>query len=274
MKNVIFKTSSKKDFYKALKELISKGLTEHYIIEEETFFLIGGSLKNLPKNLIFSAFHNELHEVDWDDQAKNFSPYYSSGLIKIPLEDFGFHSSEIITLYPGEGFGDLSHPTTLLMLQSMSKHLKCNQALDIGSGSGILTLASIKGLNIDTIGVELCPKALELSKKNAQVNSICSEIFLPSENLDTFASKADAVLINMIFKEQLPILNSFKKLNFSGLWIASGIRSDEYLSYLEALPFDSYEVIDKKEIDSWLAIIIKTTLKKNRLIFQISSPAS
>ena len=72
----------------------------------------------------------------WDQQWELFAPQFKEGKAHIDLTDYGV--CKTLQLYPGPGFGDLSHPTTRLVLQLMKPHLQQRLAIDIGCGSGIL----------------------------------------------------------------------------------------------------------------------------------------
>ncbi len=80
-----------------------------------------------------------------------------------------------LLLKPGPGFGDLSHPTTSLMLKLMKLNLASMQAgavLDVGSGSGILALAASLLGSGDVAGIDIDREANRHARKNARLNCL------------------------------------------------------------------------------------------------------
>ena len=113
-------------------------------------------------NHITSCTQLEKTDIDWGVEWNAFSPYFQDGLAQIPLSDFLPSSEENLTLVPGPGFGDLSHPTTLLSLKLLAELAPNQTLIDLGCGSGILGLAALKwgahfvyGLDIDPISITL-----------------------------------------------------------------------------------------------------------------------
>src|SRR3990172_3771542 len=80
-----------------------------------------------------------MNEINWMEQWEQFAPNFHDGYAHIDLSRFGAETP--VRLKPGPGFGDLSHPTTRIMLELVGKRLKKRPLIDIGSGSGILTLS-------------------------------------------------------------------------------------------------------------------------------------
>jgi len=108
--------------------------------------------------------------VIWDKQWELFSPNFKDGKAHIDLTPYG--CPQILQLYPGPGFGDLSHPTTRIVLRLMQPYIKDQAVLDIGCGSGILSLAAAAMGASQVDGYDIDPEAVEHAKKNATLNSL------------------------------------------------------------------------------------------------------
>ena len=256
MHHHLFKILKTTPLSKALNELKNKGIHDHYLLKDQHDTFIGGFFSTPPKDLVYSQGQATCATVNWEDQAKLHSPYYSEGLISIPLQDFGFPSLKHVKLHPGAGFGDLSHPTTCLMLNAMSQHLtEKSHVLDIGSGSGILTLAAHIGLGCNVLGLEIDPQALELSKKNALLNTLDVSFLthLPEGTLHSFS----VILLNMIFSEQQEVFKAYPFKDYKGMMIISGILNSQKESYLQSLSSFNYSLINSIELDQWICFIIK-----------------
>ncbi len=142
----------------------------------------------------------DLGEIDWKAQAE-LSPYYKDGLIELPVEN------KKLTLNPGPGFGDLSHPTTRLMLKLMSEKLENKKVFDLGCGNGVLTLAALLMGAKSAFGVDIDEEALMHARQNAKRNNLQADFLLSCPQYDS-----DLLLINMILEEQKQALASLKKI--------------------------------------------------------------
>lgn len=179
------------------------------------------------------TFEN-LGKIDWDEQWKLHSKDYKDGYVNLLLNTYNpkFHST--IKLKPGPGFGDLSHLTTQLMLRQMGSLVKGRHVLDVGCGSGVLSLAASAMGAASTHGIDIDPLAVQHSQLNSRLNKLDATFGLPGEYSPKDGINSLIVLMNMIESEQKEAWNSLKK--FHGKithCIISGILADESADYLE-----------------------------------------
>ena len=85
-----------------------------------------------------------------------------------------------VKIEPGPGFGDASHPTTLLTLQLISRLVAGRDILDIGCGSGILSLSALALNAASVIGYDIAFEAILHSIQNAKLNGRSCEFFVNS----------------------------------------------------------------------------------------------
>lgn len=176
--------------------------------------------------------------IDWKKQWELHAPHFKNGLLHVTLPQHTF------TLLPGPGFGDLSHPTTNLVLKLMLPQVKGRHVIDIGCGSGILSVAahhlgaaSITSLDID-------PLAIEHTLKNAKHNG-----FTPHTSLKTFPDNP-LILLNMITSEQKAALASLPPLPKSTL-LTSGILATEKTTYLQNPFIKEFTVQETLTDEEW-----------------------
>lgn len=188
-----------------------------------------------------------MKRVNWEEQWALFAENFYEGCAHIDLSSFG--SNKILKLKAGPGFGDLSHPTTALMLSLMKNHLRDETLLDIGSGSGILTLAGILLGAKKGIGIEIDPEAIEHAKANAFLNQLENEAFF---SLEMPPTKTPLIcLMNMIFPEQAGFQP--EKINPKAkLWITSGILIEEKKKYLAQTQKWGWTLLEYQEKDQWM----------------------
>lgn len=158
--------------------------------------------------------------INWTKQWEMHAPTFKNGKAHIKILGKSFQ------LLPGPGFGDLSHPTTRIMLRFLEKHIKGHTVLDIGCGSGILSIAShLLGAN-EVRGIDICPQALTHAKKNALENNL----YIPfAKSFPDY--KPTAVIMNMISSEQSLALSQNPNLSPT-LWILSGYLANEKPNFI------------------------------------------
>lgn len=176
----------------------------------------------------------ELPAIDWEGQWEQ----HGVSALKV--------GGTQIKLISGPGFGDFSHPTTQLMIEMMQEHLQADTVVDVGCGSGILSLAAVALGAKHVIGIDIDEAAIGHSRENARENGFeryCT-FCLPEE---FEAQPAAFILMNMITSEQKV---AWKDTSAVGL-ITSGVLKEERADYLNWLK--EWTLVDEKERDGWLA---------------------
>ena len=149
-------------------------------------------------------------------------------------------------LAAGGGFGDLSHPTTNLVFEYLKKNVKDKIVVDIGSGSGILSIAAKLSGAKSVYAFEIDPSAIGHAKENFRLNNL--EI-----SMNQIPEKVDIVLINMISSEQKEALKSLSFIkNHPHTLFASGLLTEELDSYTQFMA--GYKQISKTSKEGWLGI--------------------
>ena len=154
--------------------------------------------------------------IDWDEQWALHAPTYRGGFAHVKLDN-----GASFRMRPGPGFGDLSHPTTRLMLALMPKKIE-GLVIDIGCGSGVLSLAA-KCLGAEkVVGIDIDEGAIEHAKSNAALNGLNCMFGKQA----TVFSETPLILMNMISSEQKLAWSAFAHLEKYTL-IVSGFPEEE-----------------------------------------------
>lgn len=196
-----------------------------------------------------------LPPIDWDAQWAAHGYNFHEGCITIDFQKYE-RNAPSIRLQPGAGFGNLSHPTTRLMLRMLAQLMRNQVVIDIGCGSGILTLsAAALGASM-AYGLDIDPNALDHSRKNALLNCLsdrCLFCFPSDFNFDTSAQSL-LILINMIHSEQTIAWDSLPSLHqTTGACLTSGVKREERNLYLDKTKKWGWQLIDEQEESGWLA---------------------
>ncbi|QLH36198.1 MAG: 50S ribosomal protein L11 methyltransferase [Parachlamydiaceae bacterium] len=199
------------------------------------------------------AEREELGNIDWEQQWAIHGQNFQDGYVHIDLPNAVSSKWKRLKLTPGAGFGDLSHPTTHLVLRMMRDFVADHYVVDVGCGSGVLALCAIAlgAKQVDAIDID--EKALEHAQDNAKINEMSNHIafYLPED----FHSKhiTSVILMNMIMSEQKQawdVLKSLHKQN--GVCIVSGVLAEQKEDYLHQAKLWGWKLAEvQKELD-WL----------------------
>ena len=170
----------------------------------------------------------------------------------------------IIRIAPGMAFGTGVHPTTQLSLQLLERHVHPNMSMiDVGCGSGILSIAASK-LGAETvIGLDIDPQAIENATHNARLNN-CAPHFALGSVSDLRAgafplSEAHLVVANILAPILIRLLDEglAHLLSPDGVLILSGVMFEQRTDLLSALAQQGLEVISEIQMGDWLAFAAK-----------------
>lgn len=120
---------------------------------------------------------SQTEDKDWINNWKQYWHTFSIGdlYIKPTWEDVTeeMKGHPVLSIDPGTAFGTGSHETTRMVIRQLQKYTTQNcQVLDVGCGSGILSVVALKYGAAHALGTDLDPNAIIASKENAQQNNI------------------------------------------------------------------------------------------------------
>ena len=213
-----------------------------------------------------------LAEVDWEESWKDNYPPQEIGqtLVVLPywLADTYEGTRKPVILDPGLTFGTGAHPSTRMVMETMEQTVQPGfRCLDLGSGSGILSLAALRLGAASAIGMDIDPKAEDIARENAAYNGFAAPEFTAitgnvTEDTDLMerlaADHYDLVLVNIVADVIIglsPVLPHF--LDENSTLICSGIldvRLEEVLAALNAVGLTVTEV---KQQEDWRCVTAK-----------------
>lgn len=206
-------------------------------------------------------------EVDDEDWAtawkKHYKPFNISGriVIKPSWEEYSPAAGEnIIELDPGMAFGTGTHETTRLCAQLLEKYIRQGDtAIDVGCGSGILSIIAVKLGAKHVAACDVDATAVRVTSENCLINGVSSRVAVSCGMLGSLERvKADIVAANIIADVIIGIAGTVPYyLKQGGYFITSGIIKDRKNDVLEAYAANGFDFELLLEMGEWVAIVFK-----------------
>jgi len=209
-----------------------------------------------------------LAEVDWEESWKDNYPPQEVGE-KIVVLPYWLAEEETdrvkVILDPGLTFGTGAHPSTQMVMEKMEEVVKPGfKCLDLGSGSGILSIAALRLGAESAIGIDIDPKAEDIARENAAYNGFAAPRFTAltgnvTEDRELMeklaADEYDLVLVNIVADVIIglsPVLPNF--LTEKSTLICSGILDVRLGEVCAALEKAGLTVTAVKEKEDWRSV--------------------
>lgn len=212
---------------------------------------------------------DETEDIDWINNWKQFfHQFYIDDILVIPSwEDIKPEDNEKMVLHidPGTAFGTGMHETTQLCIRQLRKHITSEtRLLDVGTGSGILSILSLMFGAKHAVGTDLDPCAIEAVAQNCADNGIdtsdfeliIGNIINDKEVQDRVGySCYDIVAANILADVLVPltpvIVNQLKP---GGIYITSGIINDKEQTVADAVKAAGFNILEITYQGEWVSI--------------------
>ncbi|PWU68475.1 50S ribosomal protein L11 methyltransferase [Gracilibacillus dipsosauri] len=208
---------------------------------------------------------SEVNEEDWATAWKKYyKPVKISERITITptWEDYQPVSSDelIIELDPGMAFGTGTHPTTVLSIQALERLIKAEDVvLDVGCGSGVLSIASILLGAEKVYAYDLDDVAVQSTKLNVKVNKVSDYVTVKQNNLlDHITIQPNIIVANILAEIILRFeRDAYRLLQPGGMFITSGIIQAKRQQVESGLEAAGFEIMEVNQMEDWISIIAK-----------------
>ncbi len=212
-----------------------------------------------------------LPETDWQESWKENYPPQSIGqdLVVLPYWLENTTGRKPIILDPGLTFGTGAHPSTQMVLSAMEKHIRPGCCcLDLGSGSGILSIAALRLGAKSAIGVDIDPKAEDIARQNCGYNGFAAPEFTAYTGnvvtdkplMDTLTRPGgyDVVLVNIVADVIIHLAPVLPRLmGKDSLVILSGILDTRLSEVTAALRDAGLEILETHAQEDWRCLLAK-----------------
>ena len=210
----------------------------------------------------------QVKEVGEEDWANAWKQYYfpvrvTRFLTVVPSwVDYEKEQDDelLIELDPGLAFGTGTHPTTQLSLTALEQTIRGNESvLDVGTGSGVLSIAS-KLLGASKVtAFDIDEMATRVAKENIALNSTIGEIEVFENNLLVGVDqKSDLIVANILAEILLQMpQDAYRNLNDDGSLILSGIIESKANEVKEAYEKAGFTLVERMTMREWNCFIMK-----------------
>jgi ribosomal protein L11 methyltransferase len=233
-------------------------------IEESLYYL--GMITPVP-----TPTYKQIADQNWMEAWKqHYKPILiGEGLLILPAWLENPDPKRIpIKIDPGMAFGTGTHPTTQLCLELMeisTRHSPLSTAIDVGCGSGILSIAALKLGASKVLGVDIDMESVKNSRENADVNEVGEELILGQGSVTEvlagqFAFKSAPLVVANILAPVLIRLFDAGLANLiepNGEIILSGILDHQAESVIEAGQAKGLKRGETRQMKDWVAISMK-----------------
>lgn len=204
----------------------------------------------------------DISEEEWENNWKQFFKCTEIGkrlCVRPSWENYDNKDGRVIlSIDPGAAFGTGTHATTSMCLEALEVEITTGMTvLDIGAGSGILSVAAVLLGALKADGVDIDPVAVRVAKENAALNGVEDKTNYILGNLDEeITGQYDVVVANIVADAIIALSESAgRHMKPDGKFLCSGIidlRADEVEA---ALTDRGYRILKKMTNNNWVAFL-------------------
>lgn len=211
-----------------------------------------------------------IEDADWENNWKAFYKPMEIGerLIVIPdWEKADPHGRVALRMNPGLTFGTGSHATTRLCLTALEKRVKPGmRVLDLGCGSGILSIAALLLGADEAYACDIDEKAVGVAYENAALNGVgrdrytvrSGDVLTDSGLQRDMGCGYDIVLANIVSDVIIALAPAVRPLmKEGGTFICSGIIDDRAAEVRAGLEENGFAVIEANQSEGWFSFVCK-----------------
>ena len=213
---------------------------------------------------------DNLEESDWENNWKQFYKPMEIGdrLIVIPeWENADIGNRVPLILNPGLTFGTGSHATTRLCLKALEQRVHGGErVLDLGCGSGILSIAALKLGAAHAFACDIDDKCQDVAYENAALNGIGKDVYTvrTGDILTDSALQAeigggyDVVLANIVADVIIALAPAVRPLlKPDGVFICSGIIDDRAVEVADKLRQAGLAILESNQSEGWFSYVCR-----------------
>ena len=247
--------------------VIVKGYINELNFDDETFTRFKGELEQLGQNINIGEFFKiettTIKDSDWENSWKDYFDILNIGEKFVIVPTWREYENEenkyVINIDPGMAFGTGGHETTSLCIKNLEKYVKPHDnIIDVGCGSGILSIAASYLTDGEIKAVDLDKLAVDVSRENFALNNSENRIVVEEASLLTKETKKYNVIVANILAHIIELMldDAYKLLEDGGYYITSGIIKDKKDELLEKMLERGFKLIEETSDNEWYSFVV------------------
>lgn len=203
-------------------------------------------------------------DADWKDRWKEYlEPVHIGSSIVVRPSWTSYMPGEgetVIEIDPGMAFGTGTHATTMLSGNMLSRYMKKgDRVMDVGCGTGILSIIAAKLGASEVLGIDIDTDAVEVAGQNIQKNGAGKAARAVYGDLAKGVEyRADVIVANLLAGLVMDLEgDAAKHLDKGGVYITSGILTEQERKVVESLEAHGFEVVETIKKGEWCGIAAK-----------------
>jgi ribosomal protein L11 methyltransferase len=247
--------------------VIVKGYINELNFDDETFTRFKGELEQLGQNINIGEFFKiettTIKDSDWENSWKDYFDILNIGEKFVIVPTWREYENEenkyVINIDPGMAFGTGGHETTSLCIKNLEKYVKPHDnIIDVGCGSGILSIAASYLTDGEIKAVDLDKLAVDVSRENFALNNLENRIAVEEASLLTKETKKYNVIVANILAHIIELMldDAYKLLEDGGYYITSGIIKDKKDELLEKMLERGFKLVEETSDNEWYSFVV------------------
>ena len=247
--------------------VIVKGYINELNFDDGTFTRFKGELEQLGQNINIGEFFKiettTIKDSDWENSWKDYFDILNIGEKFVIVPTWRVYENEenkyVINIDPGMAFGTGGHETTSLCIKNLEKYVKPHDdIIDVGCGSGILSIAASYLTDGEIKAVDLDKLAVDVSRENFALNNLENRIAVEEASLLTKETKKYNIIVANILAHIIELMldDAYKLLEDGGYYITSGIIKDKKDELLEKMLERGFKLIEETSDNEWYSFVV------------------
>ncbi len=224
-----------------LQKVVNEKLIQNFIVEE-------------------NLFEDKNWNEEWE-KSLNVIKVSDKIVIKPTFKEYTPAEGEIIiNIVPKMSFGTGEHQTTKLIIRFLEKYLeKGSRLLDVGSGTGILSIIAIKLGAASATAVDNDEWCYENGTENCKINDVTEKVNVKLGEIKDIDERGfDIITANIQKNILIDISEQLKeRLKKGGILILSGLLITDEIDITEHYKKLGFAVINQERMDEWMAFVLK-----------------
>ena len=247
--------------------VIVKGYINELNFDDGTFTRFKAELEQLGQNINIGEFFKiettTIKDSDWENSWKDYFDILNIGEKFVIVPTWREYENEenkyVINIDPGMAFGTGGHETTSLCIKNLEKYVKPHDdIIDVGCGSGILSIAASYLTDGEIKAVDLDKLAVDVSRENFALNNLENRIAVEEASLLTKETKKYNIIVANILAHIIELMldDAYKLLEDGGYYITSGIIKDKKDELLEKMLKRGFKLVEETSDNEWYSFVV------------------